>query len=186
MEKREGFTIVELLVVIVVIAILAAIAIVVYSNVQNRAQDTALRSDLANAGKVVSLWMVEHTMQELNDAYRLDGATRTAAYITGQNADNELTNRHLRWNTVAALPRIAVSPNATLEVVGQYGNADEADVNERILRTNAFCITGAIRGGTYNYRPMSKPRQYDKLLFFDSAWRVDCRISTGRSDRAKR
>jgi prepilin-type N-terminal cleavage/methylation domain-containing protein len=38
--NSQGFTIVELLIVIVVIAILAAITIVAYSNISNRAQDT--------------------------------------------------------------------------------------------------------------------------------------------------
>ncbi|RYZ85786.1 MAG: prepilin-type N-terminal cleavage/methylation domain-containing protein, partial [Moraxellaceae bacterium] len=43
----SGFTIVELLIVIVVIGILAAIVIVGYQGVTKRANDTAVRSDLA-------------------------------------------------------------------------------------------------------------------------------------------
>ena len=39
---KQGFTIVELLIVIVVIAILAAITIVAYTGIQNRAYDTAV------------------------------------------------------------------------------------------------------------------------------------------------
>ena len=45
--KPQGFTIVELLIVIVVIAILAAITIVAYNGVQNRAKTTSAQS-LAN------------------------------------------------------------------------------------------------------------------------------------------
>ena len=52
-KKANAFTIVELLIVIVVIAILAAISIVAYTGIQNRANDTAVQSDLRNfAGKI--------------------------------------------------------------------------------------------------------------------------------------
>jgi prepilin-type N-terminal cleavage/methylation domain-containing protein len=47
--SRNGFTIVELLIVIVVIGILAAITIVAYNGIQQRARDTAPKSDLNQA-----------------------------------------------------------------------------------------------------------------------------------------
>ncbi|MFZ2835792.1 MAG: prepilin-type N-terminal cleavage/methylation domain-containing protein [Candidatus Saccharimonadales bacterium] len=50
-QARSGFTIVELLVVIVIIGILAAITIVAYTGIQNRAKESALRSDLAIVAK---------------------------------------------------------------------------------------------------------------------------------------
>jgi len=49
MNYRQGFTIVELLIVIVVIAILAAITVVAYNGIQNRAYDSTVQSDLRNA-----------------------------------------------------------------------------------------------------------------------------------------
>ncbi len=48
-NRRSGFTIVELLIVIVVIAILAAISVVAYNSIQTRARNTVLQSDLRNA-----------------------------------------------------------------------------------------------------------------------------------------
>ncbi len=58
-KQESGFTIVELLIVVVVIAILAAITIVSYNGIQNRANDTAIRSDLANAAKKVEAYKIE-------------------------------------------------------------------------------------------------------------------------------
>lgn len=47
-NKQNGFTIVELLIVIVVIGILAAVTIVAFNGIQNRAHDTTVQSDLRN------------------------------------------------------------------------------------------------------------------------------------------
>jgi len=52
-KKQSGFTIVELLIVVVVIAILAAITIVAYNGIRDRAQVSALQSQLSQAMKKV-------------------------------------------------------------------------------------------------------------------------------------
>ncbi len=52
--KQQGFTIVELLIVIVVIAILAAISIVSYNGITTRANETRTNSDLTQLQKAIS------------------------------------------------------------------------------------------------------------------------------------
>lgn len=54
-SSQKGFTIVELLIVIVVIGILAAITIVAYNGIQQRALNTTLTTNLANAAKQMSV-----------------------------------------------------------------------------------------------------------------------------------
>lgn len=51
--SKNGFTIVELLIVVVVIAILASIVIVSYSNVRKMAVDSTLKQDAQSAQKVL-------------------------------------------------------------------------------------------------------------------------------------
>lgn len=57
----QGFTIVELLIVIVVIAILAAISVVAYNGIQDRARATAIQSDLSTAAKKIELARIDST-----------------------------------------------------------------------------------------------------------------------------
>lgn len=58
--NKQGFTIVELLIVIVVMAILAVISVAAYSSMQEQARSSALKSDFAQIKKKLSLYRVEH------------------------------------------------------------------------------------------------------------------------------
>lgn len=62
-KTRPGFTIVELLIVVVVIAILAAITLVSYNGIANRADASAVKSDLKTAATKVAMYKVD------NDSY---------------------------------------------------------------------------------------------------------------------
>lgn len=57
---RDGFTIVELLIVIVVIAILASITVTAYRGVQNRAQDSRRVNDLKSIVKALELYKIDN------------------------------------------------------------------------------------------------------------------------------
>ena len=58
---KQGFTIVELLVVIVVIGILAAITIVSYTGLSSKANVSSLQSDLSSAKKQLALYYIDHS-----------------------------------------------------------------------------------------------------------------------------
>lgn len=58
-QNKNGFTIVELLIVIVVIAVLAAISVVAYNGVQSRARDNVRKQDLAQLAKATKLYAVD-------------------------------------------------------------------------------------------------------------------------------
>ena len=58
--QNNGFTIVELLIVIVVIAILAAITIVAYTGIQSRADDSAVQANLREVGQRVEQFKIEN------------------------------------------------------------------------------------------------------------------------------
>lgn len=58
-NKSQGFTIVELLIVVVVIAILAAITIVSYNGITNKANASAAKSTAAALQKKVELYQAD-------------------------------------------------------------------------------------------------------------------------------
>lgn len=71
--KNQGFTIVELLIVVVVIAILAAITIVSYNGITARANTSAAQSLAANVIKKAELYAAD----ESNSGYPLTGSALT-------------------------------------------------------------------------------------------------------------
>lgn len=87
-NKQHGFTIVELLIVIVVIGILAAIVIVAYNGVTNRANDNAVKSDLANLAKKIEAYKAVSSTAlyptTMTEFYSMDGGVKLSksAYNT--------------------------------------------------------------------------------------------------------
>jgi len=61
---RSGFTIVELLIVVVVIAILAAITIVAFTGIQSRADDSAVKSNLAQLSRQIELYKINSSTNQ--------------------------------------------------------------------------------------------------------------------------
>lgn len=56
-ESEEGFTLIELMIVVVIIGILAAIAIPIFSNQQKSAIDARTQSDVKTAQNSIAGWM---------------------------------------------------------------------------------------------------------------------------------
>jgi prepilin-type N-terminal cleavage/methylation domain-containing protein len=88
-SNRQGFTIVELLIVIVVIGILAAITIVAYNGIQSKAKAASLSSTLAQVSEKLALFQIDNadnypatlTLAGIND-----GNGTTYQYSVDNNA----------------------------------------------------------------------------------------------------
>ena len=105
--KSQGFTIVELLIVVVVIAILAAITIVSYTGITNRANAATSQETASNLGKKIETYAADNTAGE---TYPRTLAALTAAgfsYSTPALWNTDTTN----GKTVNMTPTAATAAN---------------------------------------------------------------------------
>lgn len=76
--KSQGFTIVELLIVIVIIGILAALVITTYNGIQARARDTARITKVKEIAKAIEAYYIDNsqypTIQDGNGAETICGS----------------------------------------------------------------------------------------------------------------
>jgi prepilin-type N-terminal cleavage/methylation domain-containing protein len=87
-RRQQGFTIVELLIVIVVIAILAAITIVAYNGIQNRARLSAASQALSQGQKKIAAWGVVNADVLPTNLSQVDAAMFASGWSYGRFDNN--------------------------------------------------------------------------------------------------
>lgn len=84
-QTKQGFTIVELLIVIVVIAILAAISIVAYNGIQQRARNSQVASTIQAYRKALIQYATVNQAYPSGNACLGDDYPETGVYTTANN-----------------------------------------------------------------------------------------------------
>lgn len=109
-RKEEGFTLIELMIVIAIIGILAAIAIPQFSAYRQRSYNSSAESDLRNAATAQEAYYVDATGYASNPQTTLIGATYglyTSRSVTmGGSADTlgyTMTAYHAKGNRTYTL-----------------------------------------------------------------------------------
>jgi type IV pilus assembly protein PilA len=95
LRADEGFTLVELLVVILIIGILAAVALGTFLNQRGKAQDADAKAAVSTAAKAMETWSTEHQASYANatpaDLVRIEPSLGRARGLSVQSAAGSYT-----------------------------------------------------------------------------------------------
>lgn len=147
--NSRGFTIVELLIVIVVIGILATITIVAYNGIQNRANDTAVQSDLRNLANILEMEYAKeenvypspvsssHGFKATKNSYRTDGMSHNLSYcyIDTETSPSYVVLAMSKSGTAYYISNIENRPQ---EFTGTWGDTPSAACRTIIPEIDTF------------------------------------------------
>ncbi len=102
-KKTEGFTLVELLIVVAIIAILAAIAIPQFSKYRLRAYKTEIDADSKNAYTAAQAYLTDYPASTITAGMLQSGGYLPSANISVTSSNMTLTGGHIQLDTAAAI-----------------------------------------------------------------------------------
>lgn len=140
-EKEDGFTLIEILVVVLIIGILTAIAIPVFLNQRKQALDTQLRNDM----KTVATWLETNKVKTSGQEYPRIAKTWFAPNGTSTSYSNWPDDLKVSNNT-----GIITSDSSASQ--GFFGG-NSAGVGE------GFCIEGQVLNSNFDLTAASAPKR---------------------------
>lgn len=87
-NRRAGFTIVELLIVVVVIAIVASLAIIGFGAIRNKAYDTSVQNDLSSIAKKIKMYHATYSVYPAGSAQLAEAGIKVNKSSFGSHYDN--------------------------------------------------------------------------------------------------
>lgn len=126
MDKRSGFTIIELLIVIVIIGVLAAIVIISYNGITGKATDASMQTDAREAARI------------LESDKALSGTNNYPADAASANGGKGL--RSSSGNTYTYTPNNAANPPSYTLTVGRSGSTNSYQVTS--INSKPTLVTG--------------------------------------------
>ncbi|WP_461368103.1 type IV pilin protein, partial [Candidatus Darwinibacter acetoxidans] len=94
LKKQEGFTLVELMIVVVILGILAGIGVQQYGNIQKRAREAAHAANKKVLTNAANMWLI------MNDGFEKDSEAEDPNVVVFTREDNDLVPEYVdEWPT---------------------------------------------------------------------------------------
>ena len=121
-ENDKGFTLIELLVVMIIIGILAAIAIPVFLNQRQKAQDSATKADVSSLGKEVSTYFVDNMTVPGAAALAVNGSGQYTfnGTVVGRKSQSAITISSQNYTSSTAWCIALANTNGTGTGIWKY------------------------------------------------------------------
>jgi type IV pilus assembly protein PilA len=153
-QREEGFTLIELMIVVVIIGILAAIAIPIFGNQQKAASDAILKQDIKTTANSIVQWQTKNLPFS-----SISYVDTTYQYIIKLNNGDR-----------SAWPSMPAGQTKILfDGLSDFNVSEGTRIGVKMTDPSlGFCIAGARDGANYDSISANSRTDTNKMLFYDS------------------